>query len=131
MKKVLVIEDDEAIRENTAELLTINNYHVFTAENGRTGYEQAARHQPDVVLCDMMMPETDGRSFIELVRKSELLSHIPIIFFSAGTLPAREQKSLISASNGFLKKPFLEEDLLHMIKAVLGNAGNKQAFVVS
>jgi CheY-like chemotaxis protein len=125
MKKVLVIEDDEAIRENTAELLAISNYHVVTAENGRTGFEQAKKHHPDVVLCDMMMPETDGRSFIELVKTNDLLRHIPIIFFSAGTLPAMEQKSLIQASNGFLKKPFLEEDLLNTIRLVLSNSDQK------
>ena len=125
MKKILVIEDDEAIRENTAELLAISNYHVVTAENGRTGFEQAMKHHPDVVLCDMMMPETDGRSFIELVKTSDLLRHIPIIFFSAGTLPAMEQKSLIQASNGFLKKPFLEEDLLNTSQLVLNNSNQK------
>lgn len=125
MKKVLVIEDDEAIRENTAELLAISNYQVVTAENGKSGFEQAKMHHPDVVLCDMMMPETDGRSFIELVKTNDLLRHIPIIFFSAGTLPAMEQKSLIKASNGFLKKPFLEEDLLNTIRLVLSNSDQK------
>jgi CheY-like chemotaxis protein len=130
MKKVLVIEDDEAIRENTAELLAISDYHVFTAENGRTGFEQAKTYHPDVVLCDMMMPDTDGRRFIELVKNHEILRHVPIIFFSAGTLPAKEQQKLIRASNGFLKKPFLEEDLLSMIQSVLNNRSNQQPSAV-
>lgn len=119
MKKVLVIEDDEAIRENTAELLSISHYRVFTAENGRAGYEQAQRHHPDVVLCDMMMPETDGRSFLELVKNNEALRQMPIIFFSAGTLPADEQNSLLKSACGYLKKPFLKEELLNVIEAVL------------
>lgn len=119
MKKVLVIEDDEAIRENTAELLAISNYNVVTAENGRTGFEEAKRCHPDVVLCDMMMPETDGRTFLKLVKDDEALSHIPIIFFSAGTLPAREHNKLVKGGDAFLKKPFLEEDLLSVISDVL------------
>ena len=56
MKKVLVIEDDDAIRENTAELLSLSDYEVQTAENGTKGYRQAKACLPDVVLCDMMMP---------------------------------------------------------------------------
>lgn len=119
MNKVLVIEDDEAIRENTAELLAIGNYQVLTAENGSTGFAQAKKHSPDVVLCDMMMPETDGRTFLKLVRNDKTLQHIPIIFFSAGTMSLKEQNRLIKAGNGFLKKPFLEEELLQIVDSVL------------
>ena len=122
MNKVLVIEDDEAIRENTAELLAIGNYNVITAENGSAGFVQAKEHRPDVVLCDMMMPKTDGYTFLKLVRSDKNLQHIPIIFFSAGTLPLNEQNRLIKAGNGFLKKPFLEEDLLNIIKVTLGHS---------
>jgi CheY-like chemotaxis protein len=121
MNKVLVIEDDEAIRENTAELLAIGNYNVITAENGSAGFVQAKEHHPDVVLCDMMMPKTDGHTFLKLVRGDKNLQHIPIIFFSAGTLSINEQNRLIKAGNGFLKKPFLEEDLLNIIQATLSN----------
>jgi CheY-like chemotaxis protein len=119
MKKVLIIEDDEAVRENTAELLAISNYDVMTAENGQAGFEQAKKYQPDVVICDMMMPETDGRAFIRLIKADTGLQHIPVIFFSAGTLSAKEQNKLIKAGNGFLKKPFLEEDLLGIVQHVL------------
>ncbi|HET7897856.1 MAG TPA: response regulator, partial [Flavisolibacter sp.] len=76
-------------------------------------------HHPDVVLCDMMMPETDGQTFLKLVRDDSTLKHIPVIFFSAGTLPSTEEKRLISAGNGFIKKPFLEEDLLSAIRTVI------------
>lgn len=122
MNKVLVIEDDQAIRENTAELLAIGNYNVITAENGRVGFQQAKEHRPDVVLCDMMMPKTDGHTFLKMVRADQHLQHIPIIFFSAGTLSLQEQNRLIKAGNGFLKKPFLEEDLLSIIQATLSKA---------
>lgn len=126
MSKVLIIEDDEAIRENTAELLTLHHYEVATAEDGMDGYLQAKRRQPDVVLCDMMMPKSDGRRFLQLARSDAALRGIPVIFFSAGTLSLREQNYLIRASNGFLKKPFLEEDLIATIERVLNNKGKAQ-----
>ena len=119
MKKVLVIEDDEAIRENTAELLEISNFEVVTAENGRIGYEVAKSFMPDIILCDMMMPETDGSAFLKLAKADGELQKVPLIFFSAGTLPAAQQNHLIEASNGFLKKPFFKEELLSSIETAL------------
>lgn len=119
MKKVLIIEDNEAVRENTAELLAISNYDVVTAANGQAGFEQAKKHRPDLVLCDMVMPEADGRAFIKLVREDSNLQDVPVIFFSAGTLSANEQNNLIKSGNGFLKKPFLGEDLLGIVQQVL------------
>ena len=118
MKKVLVIEDDEAIRENTAELLSVNDYDVQTAENGTKGYNKAKACLPDVVLCDMMMPETDGFGFLQLMQKDRTLSQVPIIFFSAGTLPVEVQSRLVRAAQGFLTKPFTKEELLRAIEGV-------------
>ena len=126
MNKVLVIEDDDAIRENTAELLAIGNYSVITAENGRAGFAQAKQHHPDVVLCDMMMPETDGHTFLRLLRNDHTLQHVPVIFFSAGTLPFNDESRLVKAGNGFLKKPFLEEELLNAIRQVIHKSATKE-----
>jgi CheY-like chemotaxis protein len=120
MKTILVIEDNDEIRENTAELLLLNNYHVLTAENGNKGFELAKAGKPDLIICDMMMPESDGRTFLKLAKEEKSVQHVPIIFFSAGTLPVTEQNNLTSLGNGFLKKPFLEKDLLGSIQDVLG-----------
>ena len=119
MKKILIIEDDEAIRENTAELLEISNFEVMTAENGKVGFNLAKTFLPDVILCDMMMPETDGSAFLKLAKGDKALDGIPLIFFSAGTMPVGIQNNLIKASNGFLKKPFYKEELLHTIEGAL------------
>ena len=59
-RKILLVEDDRDVRENTAVDLELANYEVMTAENGRRGVEQARLHKPDLVLCDIMMPELDG-----------------------------------------------------------------------
>ncbi len=118
MKTILIIEDNAEIRENTAELLEMNRYAVLTAENGHIGFKLAKERRPDLILCDMMMPESDGRKFLKLAKADEVTRNIPLVFFSAGTLSADVQKGLVQASNGFLKKPFTEEELLKTINAL-------------
>ena len=115
MKKILIIEDNDEIRENTAELLQLHDYDVFTAEEGGEGFEMAKRVEPDLILCDIMMPETDGRKFLRLARNDKAVRDIPLVFFSAGTAAPEVQRSLSKAANGFLKKPFTEEELLRAI----------------
>lgn len=119
MKKILIIEDNDEIRENTAELLGLHNYDVFTAEEGGEGFLLAKKHGPDLILCDIMMPETDGRRFLKLARGDKAVREIPLIFFSAGTGSPEVQKALIKAANGFLRKPFTEEELLKAVKRFL------------
>jgi CheY-like chemotaxis protein len=115
VKKILIIEDNDEIRENTAELLELHHYDVFTAEEGGEGFELAKKHVPDLILCDIMMPETDGRKFLRLARSDKAVRDIPLVFFSAGTAAPEVQKLLAKAANGFLKKPFTEEELLSAI----------------
>ena len=123
MNKVLIIEDNKEIRENTAEILELNGYHVHTAENGSAGYVSAKNYTPDIILCDIMMPETDGREFLRLVKSDVDINTIPIIFFSAGTSQDL-QKELIDGKNAYLKKPFTENDLLLIIKDGLNRRKN-------
>lgn len=118
----MIIEDNDEIRENTAELLELHDFDVFTAVEGTTGFELAKKHDPDLIICDIMMPETDGRMFLSLARNDEKVRHIPLVFFSAGTSPAEVQKALIRAASGFLKKPFTEEELLKTINKFLNTA---------
>ena len=119
MKKILIIEDNEEIRENTAELLALHHFDVLTAQEGASGFEMARQFQPDLILCDIMMPETDGRRFLKLAKNDVRVREIPLIFFSAGTAFPEVQKSLVRAANGFLKKPFTEEDLLKTVRQFL------------
>lgn len=119
MNKILIIEDNDAIRENTAELLEMNDYLVLTAVNGNQGFALAKKYLPDLILCDMMMPETDGRKFLKMAKGDAETQNIPLVFFSAGTLSTETQKELAASAKGFLKKPFAEEDLLNMITGLL------------
>jgi len=119
MKKILVIEDNTEIRENTVEMLELNNYKVFSAKNGNIGFQLAKKNKPDVILCDMMMPDTDGREFLQLAKNHAIVRKIPLIFFSAGSPLPDIKKKLIKEADDFLEKPFSEEDLLHAIERAL------------
>lgn len=119
MKKILVIEDNTEIRENTVEMLELNNYKVFSAKNGNMGFQLAKKNKPDVILCDMMMPDTDGREFLQLAKNHVVVRKIPLIFFSAGSPLPEIKKRLIKEADGYLEKPFAEEELLHAIERAL------------
>lgn len=116
MKRILIIEDNAAIRENTAELLELNRFSVLTAENGQSGFELAKTAVPDVILCDMMMPDTDGQQFLKLVKEDNTTANIPLVFFSAGSLAPEIQEKLVAGKDDYLKKPFTEEDLLRAVR---------------
>jgi CheY-like chemotaxis protein len=123
MKKILIIEDNADIRENTAELLELHQYKVFTADSGYAGFEAAKKYKPDTIICDMVMPETDGQEFLKLAKEDAATRYIPLMFFSAGSLPAEIQKELIKGNTVLLEKPFTEEDLLKAIKECLEKMG--------
>jgi CheY-like chemotaxis protein len=127
MKRVLIIEDNAAIRENTAELLELNRFIVLTAENGQSGFELAKTSVPDIILCDMMMPDTDGRQFLKLVKEENITANIPLVFFSAGSLSPEIQEQLVTGKDGYLKKPFTEEDLLNAVRkaGIISNLNSK------
>ena len=119
MKKILIIEDNTEIRENTAELLELNMYDVLTAGNGNIGFELAKKYKPDLILCDVLMPETDAREFLKLAKGDDIVRNVPLIFFSAGSMHGEAQKGLIKAADQYLLKPFTEEQLLATIKRSL------------
>ena len=83
MIKILIIEDDNAIRENTSELLELEGYSTLTASNGKIGLEKIKRHLPDLILCDLRMPEMDGFTVLKNLGQCTDMKRIPLIFFSA------------------------------------------------
>ena len=85
MKTLLLIEDNNEIRENTAELLELAMYQVLTAPDGKTGLEMAIEKKPDLILCDIMMPVLDGYGVLHAIQKNEALSNTPFIFLTAKT----------------------------------------------
>jgi len=131
MKRVLIIEDDTALRENTAELLELANYEVTAAPNGRVGIAYAKASPPDVIVCDIMMPEVDGYGVLEALSNDTTTSHIPFIFLSAKTEHKEIRKGMDMGADDYLTKPFEEEELISAIesriaKATILNAKTKE-----
>ena len=82
-RTILIIDDHNDIRENTAEILALAGYKTFTAENGKRGVEMALAEKPDLIVCDIMMPELDGYGVLHLLRKNPETENIPLIFLTA------------------------------------------------
>jgi DNA-binding response OmpR family regulator len=122
MKKILLIEDDAVIRENTAELLELSNYQVITAENGRKGVFSAKQHLPDIIVCDIMMPELDGYGVIEELANTIETRYIPFIFLSAKTERKDIRKGMNLGADDYITKPFTEEELISAIESRLAKA---------
>lgn len=119
MKKILLIEDDVTVRENTAELLELSNYEVITAPDGRKGVEKAQKEVPDIIVCDIMMPELDGYDVLSQLSKNTATNSIPFIFLSAKTEHKDVRKGMDLGADDYLTKPFEEEDLLSAIESRL------------
>lgn len=119
MKKLLLIEDDVTVRENTAELLELSNYDVVTAPNGKKGIEKAEEEVPDIIICDIMMPEVDGYGVLEALSKNPKTLNIPFIFLSAKTEHKDIRKGMDLGADDYLTKPFEEEELLSAIESRL------------
>lgn len=117
MKKILLIEDDTVVRENTAELLELSDYEVVTAANGRSGAELARKERPDIVVCDIMMPEMDGYGVLQALAQDPATQHIPFIFLSAKTEHKDIRKGMDLGADDYLTKPFEEEELISAIES--------------
>ncbi len=122
MKTILLIEDDTALRENTAELLELSDYNVITSPNGKIGITKAKEEKPDIIVCDIMMPEVDGYGVLEALSYDRKTSQIPFIFLSAKTEHKEIRKGMDMGADDYLTKPFEEEELLSAIESRLAKA---------
>ncbi|MEM8998962.1 MAG: response regulator [Bacteroidota bacterium] len=122
MKKILLIEDDSSLRENTAELLELSGYTVLTSPNGKLGVENAKTNCPDIVVCDIMMPEMDGYGVLKELSSNNRTKHIPFIFLSAKTEHSEIRKGMDLGADDYLTKPFEEYELISAIESRLAKA---------
>ncbi len=119
MKHLLLIEDNEEIRENTAEILQLAGYSVVTAENGKKGIELAMQKKPDVIICDVMMPVLDGYGVLHLIHKNDDLAGIPFIFLTAKAERGDFRKGMEMGADDYITKPFDDIELLNAIESRL------------
>jgi DNA-binding response OmpR family regulator len=118
-KKILLIEDNKAVRENTAEILELANYKVYCAENGKVGVDVAIKHLPDLIICDIMMPELDGYGVLHLLSKNSKTSSIPFIFLTAKADRTDFRKGMEMGADDYITKPFDDVELLNAIETRL------------
>jgi CRP/FNR family transcriptional regulator, polysaccharide utilization system transcription regulator len=117
MQKILIIEDDKIIRENTAEILELAQYEVITAANGKIGTVMAKEMRPDLIICDIMMPELDGYGVLHILSKDTKTAAIPFIFLSAKAEKSEIRKGMELGADDYLIKPFEDTELLNAIES--------------
>ena len=119
MKKILLIEDNDDVRENTAEILELSNYEVTVAENGKAGVEKALEHLPDLIICDIMMPVLDGYGVLHAVHKNDSIKNTPFIFLTAKTERGDFRKGMELGADDYITKPFSGTELLNAVDSRL------------
>lgn len=119
MKKILLIEDNKDVRENTAEILTLAKYIVITAKNGKEGVEFAQKEKPDLIICDIMMPILDGHGALHMLSKSDETASIPFIFLTAKSERSDFRKGMEMGADDYLTKPFDDVELMNAIESRL------------
>ena len=117
--KVLIIEDNQELRENTAELLQLAGYEVQVAANGLEGLMQLRKSQADLILCDIMMPELDGFGVLRAIRNIPELVGIPLVFMTSKAERSDFRKGMDLGADDYLIKPFSGEELLRVVNARL------------
>src|SRR6187551_1349164 len=117
--KILIVEDNHDVRENLSEILNLSGYQSITANNGKQGVELALSEIPDLILCDIMMPELDGYGVLRILSKNPLTEHIPFIFLSAKTELMDIRKGMTMGADDYITKPFDDVELLDTVEARL------------
>lgn len=115
-KTILLIEDNPEMRENTAEILELADYTVITATNGKDGVKLAHHEQPDLIICDIMMPELDGYGVLHMLSKNDQTDSIPFIFLTAKAEKNDYRKGMTMGADDYLTKPYDDIELLSAVE---------------
>ncbi|MCF2149111.1 response regulator [Desmonostoc muscorum LEGE 12446] len=115
MNTILIIEDEDNIRENLEEILQLSDFKTLIASNGRIGLEIAKTKLPDLIICDVMMPELDGYGVLSALRQNEVTANIPLIFVTAKADRSDFRQGMEIGADDYLTKPFTTEELLNAI----------------
>lgn len=126
MNRILIIEDNLEIRENTTEILQMSGYDVLTADDGERGISMALLHSPDIILCDIQMPVKTGYEVLSSLKLDPLTSNIPIVFFTASVEKKEIQLAIELGADGYICKPFESDELIKTIKGVLDKNSDRK-----
>jgi len=122
VKRILVIDDDPRLREHYRELLKLDGYEVIEARNGREGVERARKDAPDLVLCDITMPEMNGHRVLETLRNEPRLAHVPFVFLTGWSEQADIRTGMNLGADDYLTKPVEPAELLTALRTRLRRA---------
>ncbi len=122
MDKILVIEDDRNLRNTIKEILELNKYEILTAVDGITGIAKAIQFKPNIIICDIMMPEMDGFETLKNIRSIADIAQTPFIFLTAKTEKKDFREGMNLGADDFLNKPFNTPELLQVIKLQIKKA---------
>lgn len=125
MVKILVVEDEVEIRANLLELLTLEGYEVIGADNGVTGLVGAMEYHPDLILCDVMMPELNGYDVLAALRQDPKTALIPFVFLTAFADKGDVRQGMDLGADDYLTKPFTCAEVLGAVETRL----KKQAMI--
>src|SRR5687767_5321058 len=113
---ILVIEDNQEMMENIVGILELAQYNVITAGNGKVGVSVAQERSPDLIICDVMMPELDGFGVLHLLRKEQTTANIPFIFLTAKAEKSDLRKGMNLGADDHISKPFDGLELLNAVE---------------
>lgn len=118
-KRIVLIEDNIEMRENTAEILELAGYKVTTASSGKEGVKKVQSEEPDLVICDIMMPQLDGYGVLHMLSKNPKTAAIPFIFLTAKAEKNDFRKGMTLGADDYLTKPFDDIELLNVVETRL------------
>ena len=119
MPRILVIEDEPQMRRNILTILDMEGFNALGAENGRQGLEMIRSQQPDLILCDVMMPELDGYGVLKALRADPAIAEIPFVFLTAKGERGDFRAGMNLGADDYLTKPVVLGDLLKAIQVRL------------
>jgi signal transduction histidine kinase len=119
MKKILIIEDEPSVRANILDLLSAEEFNAVAADNGATGVQLALSHRPDLIICDVMMPQLDGHGVLQALRQNPVTATIPFIFLTAKVDRSDLRAGMSLGADDYVTKPFRPRELLQAINTRL------------
>ncbi|TXF91031.1 response regulator [Neolewinella aurantiaca] len=119
---ILIIEDNEEVRENLEEILELYGYNVLAEPNGLAGVKTAIQHPPDLILCDVMMPELDGYGVLNMLSENDRTAAVPFVFITARTETEDIRRGMNLGADDYITKPFYKDELLNVIRTRLKKA---------
>ena len=117
MKKILIIDDEQINRLLVSSILKPEGYQIFEAENGKVGIELAKKNNPDLIICDMKMPEVDGMEVLDAVRADNELMSVPFFFLTSNIDTVDQKVAFKSGANAYLHKPIDAQQVLKEVKS--------------